>query len=346
MEIKTIQALRAIAAIAVISYHILYIMVHRLGYTELNEGFGMIGVDLFFVISGFIMVYTSHKLFKIPKSPVIFLAKRILRIVPIYWLYTSLLVILLILSPNLFSNIRFNITNILSSYFFLLSEITPGVNGTLLMTGWTLCYEMYFYLLFAFALYFHRKYLLLILSFFFLLGTVSEKFYTPPDWLSVATKPILFEFLLGASIAIIYLKKNITLLKLIFIITFIVTSLIALYNLNYTESTRPLIWGLPCGLILIAAIYLEKLGLNTPKILKSLGDSSYTLYLFHPFILSAISKLFILFALTQFIPSKIFFLLTLISILIVSYIAYLLIEKPINKFTYKLLQKKLLKTQA
>ena len=117
MEIKIIQALRATAAIGVISYHINYIMINRLSYSNQNEGIGMVGVDLFFVISGFIMVYTCYKQFKKPKSSVIFLMKRLARIIPIYWIYNSLLVILLFFIPSLFSNLKFNLNSVISSYF-------------------------------------------------------------------------------------------------------------------------------------------------------------------------------------------------------------------------------------
>ena len=177
------------------------------------------------------------------------------------------------------------------------------------MTGWTLCYEMYFYLLFAIALFFHRKYLLLILSCFFISGVILGLFYTTPIWMKVATNPILFEFLIGAAIATLLLEKKHLLLKKIFALILFIASLAVLFihDLNFGDFTRPLIFGLPCGLFLVLAIYLEKIGLNTPKILKSMGDSSYTLYLIHPFILSAIGKFFVLFALTQYIPSKIFF---------------------------------------
>jgi len=344
MEIKIIQALRAFAAIGVISYHINH-MINRLGYSNQNEGIGMMGVDLFFVISGFIMVYTCNKLFKKPKSSVIFLIRRLARIIPVYWIYNSLLVILLFFIPSLFSDLKFNLNSVISSYFLILSEITPKVNGTLLMTGWTLCYEMYFYFLFAIALFFHRKYLLLILSCFFISGVILGLFYATPIWMKVATNPILFEFLIGTTIATLFLEKEHLLLRKIFALILFIASLMVLFihDLNFGDFTRPIIFGLPCGLLLVLAIYLEKIGLNTPKFLKSMGDSSYTLYLIHPFILSAIGKFFVLFALTQSIPSKIFFLLTLISILIGGHIAYLLIEKPINKFTFKLLQKKILK---
>jgi exopolysaccharide production protein ExoZ len=347
MEIKTIQALRAFAAIGVISYHINY-MINRLGYKNQNEGIGIMGVDLFFVISGFIMVFTCYKLFKKPKTPIIFLTRRLTRIIPIYWIYNSLLVILLFFIPSLFSNLKFNLNSVISSYLLILSEITPEVNGTLLLTGWTLCYEMYFYLLFAIALFFHRKYLLLILSCIFMGGVILGICYKVPIWMSVATNPILFEFFIGATIATLYIEKEYFSLKKILVLILFITSLSALFiqDLNFGNFTRPLIFGLPSGLFLVIAIYMEKIAVNTPKILKSMGDSSYTLYLIHPFILSAIAKLFILFNLVQLIPSEVFFLLTLISILVGGHIAYLLIEKPLNKFTHALIRKKFLNIQT
>ena len=80
----TVQALRAIAAAAVLGFHTVYMLVHNAGYAFRAPSFGESGVDLFFLISGFIMVYTSSGNFLEPGASATFLRRRAIRIVPLY----------------------------------------------------------------------------------------------------------------------------------------------------------------------------------------------------------------------------------------------------------------------
>jgi exopolysaccharide production protein ExoZ len=138
--IGNLQLLRGIAAIGVVFYHTDYRLADN-AHTDLR------GVETFFVISGFIMCYISQN------DPRLFFWKRILRIVPLYWLCTAFLLALsfqMVLRPWTWP--ADFIPHILKSLLFLPSEQFP-----LLGVGWTLNYEMYFYLLFALALWVHRK---------------------------------------------------------------------------------------------------------------------------------------------------------------------------------------------
>lgn len=308
MKIKTIQALRALAAISVISYHIIFIMINRIGYSINSFEFGAIGVDLFFVISGFIMVYTNDQSFEKPNAAKVFLLKRLIRIVPLYWFCTSLIVILMIFSPSLFSTTKFDLSNTIRSYLFILSEVRPGDIGTLLQTGWTLCYEMYFYLLFALALFFNRQYLLMVLGSFFALGIALGSMQASPTWLKVASDPILFEFLWGCLIAFLFLKyQKSSPIMVITSTAFLIASLLAQYHFNFGIFARFMSYGLASGLVLAIAIFLEELKVGTPCILESIGESSYSLYLFHPLILSLVAKLYLLFDLSKIMPPQLFF---------------------------------------
>ncbi len=138
--IGNLQLLRGVAAIGVVFYHTDYRLAGN-HHTDLR------GVETFFVISGFIMCYISQA---DPKS---FFLKRILRIVPLYWLCTAFLLVLsyqMVLRPWTWPTDF--VPHILKSLFFLPADEFP-----LLGVGWTLNYEMYFYLLFALALWIHRK---------------------------------------------------------------------------------------------------------------------------------------------------------------------------------------------
>jgi len=110
----------------------------------LFEGWGNNGVDIFFVISGFVMVYTQSNN---PRSAFSFFSNRILRIVPTYWLLSVAVVVLFVLIPSTFRGLKLTGAYSLTSLFFV-SRIF-GYDYPIIYVGWTLEYEMPFYALFA-----------------------------------------------------------------------------------------------------------------------------------------------------------------------------------------------------
>jgi exopolysaccharide production protein ExoZ len=154
-KINAIQGLRGIAALLVVSDHSLlrfseWTNAHALKNDRLlyvAETLGRHGVEIFFLISGFIMTVTSYKEFMRPNAFSGFLWRRIIRIVPLYWLITALVVAQLIWQGH-----APNPLEIIKSLAFIPYENAPGVFQPLLRRGWTLNYEMFFYVLFAIAL--------------------------------------------------------------------------------------------------------------------------------------------------------------------------------------------------
>jgi len=109
--------------------------------------------------------------------------------------------------PRLFSTVTFNWENAAASYLFLLSKIPGEGIGTVVQTGWTLCFEAYFYALFAILLNGHRKYFLIGLGVIFAAGTILGAVAgSVPPFATVATNPILFEFLFGAVRGFLFIK--------------------------------------------------------------------------------------------------------------------------------------------
>lgn len=329
----TVQALRAIAASGVVAYHTLYMLVHNAGYSFHATGFGAAGVDLFFLISGFIMIYTSRADFGRLDVSASFLRRRVIRIVPMYWLYTTLVVVLLAFAPRLFSTVTFNWKNAAASYLFLLSKIPGEGVGTVMQTGWTLCFEAYFYVLFAIFLNWPRRYLLVGLGFLFMAGSVAGNVMeSVPPWLTVASDPILFEFYFGLIIGVAFIEGHFLSRPVaIGAILVGVTILIAAGGTSIEGYLRPLVWGLPCGLILLGAISLERAGIKVPKLLVALGDSSYSLYLAHPFILPALGKGWRMLHLTERVPPAVLGLIAFLCAVSIGHVLYLLIEKPVTE---------------
>ena len=264
--INNLQLLRAFAAINVVYLHVL-IGGESYGKPSIVfpyvGGWGANGVDIFFVISGFVMIYT-HSIN--PKTILNFYKSRILRIVPVYWLITSFIILIYFLFPNIFRSLIIDIKSSISSFLFvsqLLNSSHPIIN-----LGWTLEWEMLFYLIFGLALYFRTLNRIIISIFFMmiLIVFVSEKLY-------------FFEFFLGVISGYLYIKlKKINQNTGLIILVLGILALLMSVNPNskLVDYDRVLIWGLPATLIVIGATYSKQV---KNKFILYLGDASYSIYL-------------------------------------------------------------------
>ena len=115
------------------------------------------GVDIFFVISGFIMVYASSRWFGSARAPRVFLAHRIARIVPLYWATMMVYLAVLLLTPWLLNSEYLAPHFVIASFLFIPAARPDGLVQPLYSLGWTLNYEMFFYALFAIAIAFPRR---------------------------------------------------------------------------------------------------------------------------------------------------------------------------------------------
>lgn len=253
-----INGLRGIAVIVVILYHS---KIKFFGAEPFSGGY--IGVDIFFVISGFVMIYTQAIN---PKSILTFYKSRILRIVPIYWLITIFIIIIYFLFPNIFKTFTIDIKSSISSFLFisqLFNNSFPIIN-----LGWTLEWEMLFYLIFGISLYFKSLNKIIIFIFFMmiLIFFVSQKLF-------------FIEFFLGVITGYSYIKfKKINQNIGIIILALGILGLLMSINPSSKLHTydRFIVWGLPSTLIVIGAIYTKQI---KNKFLLYLGDASYSIYL-------------------------------------------------------------------
>ena len=111
--------------------------------------FGAAGVDIFFVVSGFIMVVTTMKRDMAPGE---FLLHRIARIVPVYWVVTILLFAIVMYGFKPVGIMRMQPDWLAKSLLFIPFD-RDGRVEPIISVGWTLNYEMFFYLLFALGLF-------------------------------------------------------------------------------------------------------------------------------------------------------------------------------------------------
>jgi exopolysaccharide production protein ExoZ len=280
--IVTVQYLRAIAAMLVVFHHA---MAPPALHPYYPRPFGEFGVDLFFVISGFIMWTTTVGARRGPAS---FWAARILRIVPLYWIYTTLFVaIALILPRALFTTPGLDLSFIIKSYLFV-PALHPHFGGIapVYTLGWTLNYEMFFYFVFGVGLLIARPNVRMaaLVAVFVLLVSIGLLAEPQGPVLATYTNPILLEFLAGIVLARLapWLMHCPRLLGVVLIglgafwLGHVVTS--------DTPPSRIAGYGVSAIAIVAGALVLEPIArVTTNRLGLLLGDASYSIYLAHPF---------------------------------------------------------------
>lgn len=279
-NLLSIQYLRAIAALAVVSYHA--------GQWVLwPAAVGAAGVDLFFVISGFVM-WTSTWGRDI--GPADFLRRRVIRVVPLYWLATLALAVGILLLPGVFPNVTLQPAHLVKSLLFVPHVNPQDLPFPLLAVGWTLNYEAVFYLAFAAALAAPAQRRLAVLAAILLplacLGAIYHPLYR------LFSNPMLLQFLAGALIGRLWLQRALPGARGGAILAAVgALGLLGAHGLGIQPEhlMRPFLWGLPAACLLIGAVAAEPL---LPRLgaLKSLGDASYSIYLVHTPVMALVNK--------------------------------------------------------
>lgn len=239
-------------------------------------------MDIFFVISGFVMTISSKSLMEIPGGMWTFITRRFERIVPLYWLATTLKIALLLLAPSLAIHALGSAWFVASSYLFL-SVFNHSSQDPVLPVGWTLNYEMLFYVIFAVIIGMKWR-LVPVLT--VVLGSLSALavFAHLRGIEFHGYDPIVLEFLAGVILAKLTVNLNPLLCATIAFSGFAVL----LYSPQGDVSIgRVLIWGLPAVAIVAGAIGLER-RIRVPKWVVEIGDASYAIYITHGFVLPVV----------------------------------------------------------
>ena len=288
--ILNLQLLRAVAALLVVFVHV----DRLLAPWGLTGGFGYGGVDVFFVISGFIMVHVSRRR---PPRPAEFFINRLVRVAPIYWLLTLAVFTLVLLAPNLLGATRADPIELIKSLAFIPFTKANGLVEPVLFVGWTLNYEMFFYVLFAVGLFAPFQVGVLGCT-AVLAGLVAAGALLHPAgalW-RFYTSPVLLEFGAGMAIALLrpHLPSAAGAASRWAVLALAAAALLAVAGLPALAPGAPrlITTGAPAALLVLAAITLERWGWRaTAPLLVLIGDASYSLYLTHPFVTQAMQKL-------------------------------------------------------
>ncbi len=275
-----IQYLRAVAALGVVSYHIVQ---WRGGGFDI----GRAGVDIFFVISGVIMwSVTAGR----PSSPAAFAWKRLTRVAPTYWLATLVVATIAALWPQLLTQVRPGPLHMALSLAFIPHLDLAGLPFPVLPAGWTLCYEALFYGLFALGLLAPEKDRAAILT--ATLGSIAALgLGLGGDVYILIANPMLLEFAAGLWIACAAGRGTLPNRAWGGMLLLAGFGLLALEQPGglFTELWRPMLWGLPAAMIVAGVVSLGAVA-DVP-ILRHLGDASYAIYLWHLPVVALIANL-------------------------------------------------------
>lgn len=279
-EVRSIQYLRGLAALGVLVFHV----AERAGGAF---GPGAAGVDVFFVISGFIMWTVTQR----ETTPSQFLVRRLQRIAPLYWGVTLLVVVVALAAPAAFPAMSPTPGQVTRSLLFIPYRDPEGLIAPLVIPGWTLNYEMFFYVLFALTLLAPvrlRPWLLTAV----LAGLVAARPLGPtadPLW-ATYTNPLLLEFAAGVWLGKAWSQgwRPTLLASGAMLVAGVLGFIMVAFSGVDVEPARALLWGVPALLIVAGAIGLERRGMAPAlPVLHRVGDASYSLYLIHGLAISA-----------------------------------------------------------
>ena len=341
-SIVSIQVLRALAALAVLTYHVPIELSSRLGLHDVVPRFlvGAAGVDLFFVISGFIIVYASEMLFGRWDAPYVFFVRRLVRIVPLYWACTGLIVAYWMIARVDFNSIDISFGAIIGSFLFLPYPRPSGGMMPVIMLGWTVNHEMFFYAAFAGVIFLsRRRTVLTVITLFVAIVMAGQVFKPLPPTITFWSDPIILEFCFGMLIAAAY-REGMRLPRVAAI------ALILAGALGYLASglwsgyagSRVIEWGMPATAIVAGSVLSNELPSLGPleRALAFLGDASYSLYLVHPIAFLALRRVL----LPWIDPSAapwLYALVLLVGPIFAAIFIYLLFEKPVTRWLQRTL---------
>jgi exopolysaccharide production protein ExoZ len=336
-SLVSIQVLRAVASLLVFWGHAINAVNLEVA-AEFPPLYGQFGVDLFFVISGFVMVYSSERLFGQVGASTTFFSRRLARIVPLYWATTAVLVWFVV--P--FASTK----AVLGSLFF--SPHIPS-EAPLLLVGWTLIFEMFFYFVFAIALLAKRRFVVVasvsvfLIFFSAVLGPETPGLWVHPPAASGFTylaDPVIIEFVFGMMIALVYRAG--ARLPIWVTISLILAGLIWLTSTTTPSVPRPYSAGIAAALI-VAGMSLSSM--SSPKRgpliwgAVFLGDISYSLYCTHLLSFSFVGWTVKSLAISPVGHAWMYMAVMLATGLVVAAGTYLMFEKPTTDFFKSLIKR-------
>jgi exopolysaccharide production protein ExoZ len=312
-----------------------------LGHASFDLGlpdFGNFGVDIFFAISGFIIYHVTRE-----PAPH-FLLRRIIRVVPLYWLGTLMLGAVAYFFPSALNTLSFDTGRFLASLFFFPVWDAKHEFHPLLLLGWTLNFEMLFYLVFAISMRISHTHRLAISAGVLGVMALLHPFTPEHSALFFWTKSFVVEFIYGMLIAWA-LGRDGVLARMrtslpVACVVFIAYTVLLYPSLQYPtqEDFRFITVGVPSAILVLVILTTERamrerFAAALPSI-ALLGDLSYSLYIFHPYVLGAVKRVI---GLDRSI--LIHFPIVLMASCVVAALTFSLFENPARRYLMGVLKR-------
>lgn len=353
-----LQALRALAAIAVVIYHCHSEALNWFspGQARPPEVFPwMAGVDVFFAISGFIIVLSSRKLFAAPGGVRLFVVRRLIRVLPLYWAMTALFLLVVAVAPGVLNSGIPDWRQIVASFLFFPLTRPDGLTLPVYSLGWTLNYEMLFYALFAGAVALPRRAAVIAVALVLGGGVAFSALAGPlPEPFQFWTRPIVLDFIFGLCLGLLYgrgatIPPVPAMAGALVAVVVLALDLPVQAPLNGLPTLGPILgYGLPAALLVAMAAFgeTEKLSrevagrinmLRRPlagviRIFAELGDASYALYLLHPFVIRAMRKVFVMLGMGAWMTPLLFTIAGVVASSIAGWLLFRLVEAPVTQW--------------
>jgi peptidoglycan/LPS O-acetylase OafA/YrhL len=300
---------------------------HRVGAT---------GVDLFFIISGFIMVMTTSRVTHGIGGARRFIWRRITRIYPPYLVITTAILAVYLVKPELVNTSQETPPDILASFLLL-----PQAGLPLLLVGWTLVFEMYFYLIFAISLLVPKRAMPYILAAWAVVTALLRLIDSDNPFVMLAQSPLNFEFLLGAIVGALAGRGRMPVPGVIAglgVAASLLVSSLLWANVIEIENAlvRVVTAGVAFALIVYGLVGLEQRGsIVAPALFARLGDYSYSLYLTHVLTLAALGMV-LQSALSANLATHILgLLLAVVACVGVAIAYYYVVERPLTRLFHR-----------
>lgn len=326
--LNSLQAGRAIAAIAVAAFHLSITMGNaRYGgdpvFREYTR-YGDFGVDFFFVLSGFIILFAHFEDIGKPSRWGRYAYRRFIRLYPIYWLYTAVFVLVL----TVFGGTDAKMPASAEDWTTALSLIRFTAGQPPLPIAWTLYYELAFYAAFS-ILIINRRIGLLAIGIFMTTALIAWQF--PADSSQTPTKVYTAAFNLyfpfGMCAYLLYRRPGKGWIELI---SGAILCILGLLIVSAPRQMESMLLVLGFALFLAGITKLEKRRMfEVPEILTALGNASYTIYLTHVSVEGLLLKMASKFGLLRQASAELTFLVILAATVMIGYFAYYFVERPL-----------------
>ncbi len=284
-HLATLQALRALACLLVVLYHAQQVQFGEAAiaaWPNLSAG-----VDIFFVLSGFVMAMATKDMAANRHAAIAFWRSRAARIVPLYWGLTLVKLATMRALPQAAAHTHPTAWSIFASFAFIPARDGLGVVRPVLAVGWTLNFEFFFYTLIALALAAGRTPARVVVP--VLIGLGMAGFWREPTWPAVASlaNGLVVEFAIGMAVFALWQRGALARLPGA---ALLLLGLAAVLMLPLAGPWRGLVWGSAAGVMLAGALALDGRA-RVPTVLVTLGDASYAIYLLHGFAIPVLGPL-------------------------------------------------------